>query len=243
MTAPNLTGKTALVTGASRGIGRSIAVALAKAGAEVLALARTAGALEELDDAIRAEGGKAVLIPLDLAADEGVEKLAGALQGRYSALDILVLNAGSLGELAPIPDIDARVWQNTLALNVTANWRLIRALDPMLRAAKRADVIGLSSRVGGEAAKAYWGAYAVTKAASDMLLKTYAEEMAKSSVHVSLISPGPMRTAMRAQAMPGEDPETLPHPDEIVPLVYHLLTREVREPLRISFREWREKNA
>ena len=240
MAAPDLSGKTALVTGASRGIGRSIAIALAKSGAHILALARTAGALEELDDDIRAAGGKASLIPMDLTEGDGIERLAGALQGRFPALDILVLNAGALGELAPVPDIDPKVWQHTLDINVTTNWRLLRALDPMLRASADARVIGLSSRVGGEAPKAFWASYAVTKAAFDMLLRTYAEEMAKTNVHVSLISPGPMRTDMRKLAMPGEDPKTLPHPDELIPLVYHLLTREEREPLRISFREWRE---
>lgn len=240
MAAPDLSGKTALVTGASRGIGRSIALALAKSGAQVLALARTAGALEELDDEIRAAGGKASLVPMDLVEGDGIERLAGALAGRFAALDILVLNAGSLGELAPVPDIDPKIWNHTLALNVTANWRLLRALDPMLRKSADARVIGLSSRVGGEAAKAFWGVYGVSKAAFDMLLRTYAEEMAKTNVRISLISPGPMRTGMRKAAMPGEDPMTLPHPDELVPLVYHLLTREEREPLRISFREWRE---
>jgi len=238
MTQPDLTGKTALVTGASRGIGKSIALSLAKAGAHVLALARTPGALEDLDDEIKAAGGKASLIPMDLVSDDGIERLAGALTERFPALDILVLNAGSLGELAPLPDIDPKVWRHTLDLNVTANWRLLRALDPMLRNAADARVIGLSSRVGGEAPKAFWGSYAVTKAAFDMLLKTYAEEMAKTSVHVSLISPGPMRTDMRKVAMPGEDPATLPHPDDLLPLVHHLLTREEREPLRISFKEW-----
>jgi len=239
MTAPDLSGKIALVTGASRGIGRSIALALAKSGAQVLAVARTAGALEELDDEIRAAGGKASLIPMDLVEGDGIERLAGALSGRFAALDILVLNAGVLGELAPLSDIDPKVWKHTLDLNVTANWRLIRALDPMLRRAARADVIGLSSRIGGEAAKAYWGAYATTKAAFDMMMRTYAEEMEKTAVRVSLISPGPMRTGMRKVAMPGEDPQTLPHPDELVPLIFHMLTREEREPLRISFRDWR----
>ncbi len=238
MTQPDLSGKTALVTGASRGIGKSIALGLAKSGAHVLALARTPGALEELDDEIKAAGGKASLIPMDLVSDDGIERLAGALTERFPALDILVLNAGSLGELAPLPDIDPKIWKHTLDLNVTANWRLLRALDPLLRKSADARVIGMSSRVGGEAAKAFWGSYAVTKAAFDMLLKTYAEETAKTAVHVSLISPGPMRTDMRKLAMPGEDPATLPHPDELLPLVYHLLTREEREPLRISFKEW-----
>ncbi|MAW79490.1 MAG: oxidoreductase [Parvularcula sp.] len=238
MTQPDLSGKTALVTGASRGIGRSIALGLAKSGAHVLALARTAGALEELDDEIKAAGGKASLIPMDLVEGDGIERLAGALTERFPALDILVLNAGSLGELAPLPDIDPKVWKHTLDLNVTANWRLIRALDPLLRKSADARVIGLSSRVGGEAAKAFWGTYAVTKAAFDIVLKTYAEEMEKTPVQVSIISPGPMRTDMRKLAMPGEDPATLPHPDKLLPLVYHLLTREEREPLRISFKEW-----
>ena len=235
---PQTARRTALVTGASRGIGRSIALGLAKSGAHVLALARTAGALEELDDEIKAAGGKASLIPMDLVEGDGIERLAGALTERFPALDILVLNARSLGELAPLPDIDPKVWKHTLDLNVTANWRLIRALDPLLRKSADARVIGLSSRVGGEAAKAFWGTYAVTKAAFDIVLKTYAEEMEKTPVQVSIISPGPMRTDMRKLAMPGEDPATLPHPDKLLPLVYHLLTREEREPLRISFKEW-----
>lgn len=243
MAAPDLSGKTALVTGASRGIGRSIALALAKAGAHVLALARTAGALEELDDDIKAAGGKASLIPMDLVEGDGIERLAGALTERFPALDILVLNAASLGELAPIPDIDPKVWTHTLDLNVTANWRLLRALDPMLRKSADARVIGLSSRIGGEIPRAYWGVYAATKAAFDMLLKTYAEEMEKTPVRVFIADPGAMRTAMRKLAMPGEDPQTLPHPDELLPLVYHLLTREDREPLRISLKEWARENA
>ena len=239
MTLPDLSGKTALVTGASRGIGRSIALSLAKKGAHVLALARTPGALEELDDEIKAAGGKASLIPMDLVEGDGVERLAGALQDRFPAIDILVLNAATLGELAPVPDIDPKVWKNALDLNVTANWRLLRALDPMLRKSPDARVIGLSSRIGGEVPRAYWGAYAVTKAAFDMLLKTYAEEVEKTSMHVSIIDPGAMRTNMRKLAMPGEDPETLPHPDELLPLVYDLLTREAREPVRVAFKEWK----
>jgi len=233
----DLTGKTALVTGASRGLGRSIAISLAEAGAHVLALARTPGALEELDDAVKAVGGKASLIPLDLVEGEGIERLAEALMGRFEALDILVLNAASLGELAPLPDIDPKIWNHTLNLNVTANWRLIRALDPMLRRAKRADVIGVTSHIGGETARAFWGSYAVTKAALEMLLETYAEETARTEVEVSIIDPGTMRTAMRAVAMPGEDPQTLPSPDETLPLVHHVLTRTKAEPIRVSKRD------
>ena len=237
--APDLTGKTALVTGASRGIGRSIALSLAKAGAHVLALARTAGALEELDDEIKTAGGKATLIPMDLVEGDGVEKLAGALIDRFEALDILVLNAASLGELAPVADIDPKVWKHTLDLNVTANWRLVRALDPMLRKSADARIIGLSSRVGGEAAKPFWGVYGVSKAAFEMLLETYAAEMTKTNVNVAVINPGAMRTDMRALAMPGEDPQSLPHPDELLPLVHHLLTRAGQTPLRVSFADWK----
>ena len=225
-TIPDLSGKTALVTGASRGIGKVIALALAKAGAHVLALARTSGGLEELDDEIRAAGGSASLIPMDLAEGENIEQLAGALSGRFDKLDILIANAASLGELATLPDIDPRIWRHTLDLNLTANWRLLRALDPMLRKSENARAIFLTSSVGGEKARAYWGAYAVSKAALEMLAATYAEESANTNIKTALIDPGAMRTKMRAQAMPGEDPQTLPAPDELTPLLFQALTEE-----------------
>lgn len=240
-TIPDLSGKTALVTGASRGIGRAIALALAKAGAHVLALARTSGALEELDDEIRAAGGKASLIPMDLVEGDGIEKLAGAIAERFDKLDILVLNAATLGELAPLPDIDPKVWRRTLDLNVTANWRLIRALDSLLRKSQDGRVLCLTSRVGGEHARAFWGAYAVSKAALEMLAQTYAEETKNTDVSVAIIDPGAMRTDMRAEAMPGEDPEILPQPDELTPLVYHAVTETTDGVLRLSFREWKEE--
>lgn len=236
---PDFSGKTALVTGASRGIGRAIALSLAKAGAHLLALGRTSGALEELDDEIRAIGGNASLIPMDLAEGDNIEQLAGALSNRFDKLDIFIANAAILGELAPLPDIDPRVWQKTLDINLTANWRLIRALDPMLRKSDDARAVFLSSRVGGERARAYWGVYAVSKAALDMLAKTYAEETRNASVSVAIIDPGAMRTSMRAQAMPGEDPETLPAPDEITPLLYDAVTSDFEGAKRFVFREWR----
>ena len=236
---PDLSGKTVLVTGASRGIGREAALAFARAGAHVLALARTAGGLEELDDEIRAAGGAASLIPMDLVEGDGIEKLAGALMQRFDKLDILVANAAMLGELAPLTDIDPKVWQATLDLNLTVNWRLIRALDPMLRKADDARAIFLTSGVGGEAARAYWGVYAVSKAALEMLAETYAQENASTPISVAIISPGAMRTAMRAQAMPGEDPETLPHPKELAPLFYAAATAKTDGVMRLSFREWR----
>ena len=233
MSAPDLSGKTALVTGASRGIGRSIAIALAKAGAQVIALARTTGALEEVDDEIRSFGGRASLVPFDLTDGEGIERLAAALSERFGALDILVLNAATIGELAPVADIDPKVWVHTLNLNVTANWRLLRALDPMLRKSSDARVIALTSKVGGEEARAFWGAYAVSKAALEMLIETHAAEMKNTTIRHAIIDPGAMRTDMRKVAMPGEDPMTLPHPDEIVPVFFEAITRKDREPLKL----------
>ena len=239
---PDLSGKTALVTGASRGIGRAIAIALAKAGAHVLAVARTSGGLEELDDEIRAAGGSASLIPLDLAAQtDGVEQLAGALSQRFNALDILVANAASLGELAPLTDIEPKIWRHTLDLNLTANWRLIRALDPLLRKSRDARVLFLTSRVGGDTSRAYWGVYAISKAALEMLAETYEEETRNLPISVSLIDPGAMRTPMRAQAMPGEDPASLPDPAELAPLVYHAVSAPADGLMRLSFRAWREQ--
>jgi len=235
---PNLKGKTALVTGASRGIGRAMALALAKAGAHVLALARTVGGLEELDDEIHAAGGAASLIPMNLVEGDSVEQLAGALAERFEALDILLLNAAMLGECAPLQDIDPRIWTATLDLNVTANWRLIRALHPLLRKSDDARVVFLTSRVGGEEARAFWGAYAVSKAALEMLAKTYAEETKQETISVSIIAPGAMRTALRAAAVPGEDPMTLPEPSELAPLLFEALTKEHEAALRLDFRKW-----
>jgi len=212
-------GKTALVTGASRGIGRATALALARRGAHVVALARTTGALEELDDEIRREGGSATLIPADLADGAALDRLGPALAGRFPALDIFIANAGALGELAPIGDISEKAWRRAFDVNVDANWRLLRGLDPLLRAAKAGRVVALTSRVGGELARSYWGAYAASKAALEMLMKTYAEETAATAVRVALVDPGATRTRMRAEAMPGEDPLTLPAPEDIAPLI------------------------
>lgn len=241
MTAPDLSGKTALVTGASRGIGRAIALGLARAGAHVLALARTSGALEELDDEIKAAGGSASLIPMDLVESDGIERLAGALTERFDTLDILILNAATLGELAPLPDVDPKVWKHTLDLNVTANWRLIRALDPLLRKASDARVLFLSSNVGGDSSRAYWGPYAISKAALEMMAETYAEECKNTNVRVAIINPGAMRTDMRAQAMPGEDPASQPAPEELTPMIYEALTQTEDQFRRYAFREWRER--
>ncbi|MEM8771075.1 MAG: SDR family NAD(P)-dependent oxidoreductase [Pseudomonadota bacterium] len=236
--APDLSGKTALVTGASRGIGRVVALGLAKAGAHVLALARTPGALEELDDEIRAAGGAASLIPLDLAEGNNIETLAEALAGRFEKLDILVANAALLGELSPLTDIDPKIWKQVLDVNLTANWRLIRALDPLMRKSADARAFFLTSRVGGEQARPYWGAYGISKAALEHLAETYALENEQSSISVGVIDPGAMRTGMRASAMPGEDPQTLPSPDELTPMVYEALAAPPGPFKRWVFREW-----
>lgn len=216
---PEFSGKIALVTGASRGIGKAAALALAKSGAHVLALARTVGGLEELDDEITAAGGKASLIPADLTEFETVDQLGPALLKRFSKLDVLVLNAGALGELAPTPDIAAKAWRRAFDVNVEANWRLLKTLDPLLKASGNARVLVMTSRIGGEIARPFWGAYAASKAALEMLAKTYAEETKQFGVRVALIDPGAMRTRMRAEAMPGEDPATLPDPSEIAPVI------------------------
>lgn len=237
---PDLSGKIALVTGASRGIGYAMALALAKAGAHVLALGRTVGGLEELDDEINAAGGTASLIPADLNDEKAIAQLAPALADRYGKLDILIANAGALGELAPIPDISPDIWQRTFATNVTANFQLFRTLDPLLRASDLPRVAVVTSRVGGAQARAFWGAYAASKAALEMLAKTYALETRSAGIRVSIIDPGAMRTKMRAQAMPGENPDTLPHPDELAPLLYHAVSRDYDgDADRLIFREWR----
>lgn len=223
---PEFSGRVALVTGASRGIGRAAAIALGAAGAHVVLLARTVGGLEEADDEIRRAGGKATLIPADLSDFAAIDQLGPAIGQRFGRLDILVLNAGVLGELAPVPDIAPKVWRQVFDVNVEANWRLLRALDPYLRASGAARVLVMTSRAGGEIAKPFWGAYAASKAALEMLARTYAEEMKATGLRVALIDPGAMRTKMRAAAMPGEKAETLPHPSEIAPLILKTASRD-----------------
>lgn len=240
-TTPDLSGKTALVTGASRGIGRAVALGLARAGAHVLALGRTVGALEELDDEIRKEGGKASLIPLDLVEGDSIEQLAEALARRFDSLDILFANAAALGELAPLTDIEPKLWRHVIDLNLTANWRMVRALDPLMRRSADARVLFMTSRVGGEQARSYWGLYGVTKASLEHLAETYALETEKAPISVGVIDPGAMRTNMRAKAMPGEDPETLPAPDALLPMIYDALDSAPGPFRRWVFRDWSEK--
>lgn len=221
-----LEGKIALVTGASRGIGYAVARRLAREGAHILAVARTAGALEELDDAIQAEGGSATLVPLDLKDFDGIDRMGGAVAERWGRLDILVGNAGILGTLGPLSHIKPKVWDELLAVNLTANWRLIRSFEPLLRAAPHGRAVFVTSGVA-QSHRAYWGGYATTKAALEAMVKTFAAECAKSNVRVNLVNPGATRTAMRAQAMPGEDPATLPRPDDVAELFLDLVREDV----------------
>jgi NAD(P)-dependent dehydrogenase (short-subunit alcohol dehydrogenase family) len=216
-----LADRIALVTGASRGIGAATALKLAQAGAHVVAVARTVGGLEELDDAISAAGGSATLVPGDLKDLDAIDRLAAALAERYGRLDVLVGNAGILGPLSPLGHVQPKAWDDVLAVNVTANWRLIRALDPLLQRSTAARVVFLTSGVTARAI-AYWGPYSVSKNALEMLARIYAAENATTNLRVNLFNPGPIRTRMRAQAMPGEDPMTLATPDQAAEKVVEL---------------------
>jgi len=227
--------RVALVTGASRGIGRAAALALAAAGCHVVALARTQGGLEELDDAIRAldpgVGAAATLVPCDLRDFAAIDRLGEALNRRWGRLDVLVAAAGVLGPLTPLHHADPKQWDETLAINVTANWRLIRSLDPLLRQSAAGRAVFITSGAASRAElRAYWGPYAVSKAALDALARTYAAETVNTSaIRVMLVNPGPLRTRMRAAAMPGEDPMTLRTPEELAPKLVALCAPEWRE--------------
>ncbi len=221
--ASDFAGRIALVTGASRGIGRAIALELASAGTHVIALARTTGALEELDDEIKARGGTATLIPLDLKDGEGVDRLQPALASRWGRLDILVANAGMLGPLGPIGHVSPKEWDNVLSVNLTANWRLIRAVDPLLRAGDAGRALFVTSGAA-RSCRAYWGPYSVSKAGLEALARTYAAETVKTPVKTLIVNPGPLRTRMRAEAMPGEDPMTLRTPEELARALMRFMT-------------------
>jgi NAD(P)-dependent dehydrogenase (short-subunit alcohol dehydrogenase family) len=209
-----LAGKIALVTGASRGIGAAVAERFAAEGAHLLLVARTVGGLEEVDDKIRAVGGAATLVPLDLRDFIKIDELAAAIYGRYGKLDILVGNAAEFGAFSPLGHIDPTLWQEVIDLNLTANWRLIRAMDPLLRAAEHGRAIFVTSGIA-RSPRAYWGPYAVSKAGLEALVRTYAAEIEKTRVRVNLLGPGVVRTQLRARVFPGEDPLSLPPPESV----------------------------
>ena len=218
-----LAGRIALVTGASRGIGKAAAIGLAAEGAHVICLARTVGGLEAVDDAIQKAGGTATLVPLNIRDFEALDRLGATIFERWGKLDAFFGNAGSLGVLTPLAHLDPKVFQELIEVNVTANWRLIRSLDPLLRQSDAGRALFVTS---GAARKhtPFWGGYGMAKAALESLALTYAEECATTRVKANLLSPGAVRTGMRAKAMPGEDPKTLPPPEALVPLIVELLS-------------------
>lgn len=221
----SLEGKTALITGASRGIGAAVSKQLAREGAHVILVARTVGGLEAVDDEIKKFGGKATLMPLDLFKVNDLDALGPTLYQHFPKLDIFIGNAAMLGTLAPLGHLKPDEWQKVMDLNVTANFRLIRTLDPLLKASEAGRVVFVTSGITQDI-KAYWGEYAVSKVALEALAKTYAAECANTNVKVNILDPGRVRSAMRSQAYPGEDPMTRPHPDEIAHYFLKLVTND-----------------
>ena len=210
----DLKGRIALVTGASRGIGYFTALELAKAGAHVIACARTVGGLEELDDAIKAVGGSATLVPFDLADMNAIDALGASINERWGKLDILVANAGVLGVISPLGHVEAKVFDKVMTINVTATWRLMRSVEPLLAKSDQGRALILSSGAAHKC-KPFWGPYSASKAAVEALARTWAGETQRLPLRVVSVDPGATRTAMRAQAVPGEDPSTVPHPSEV----------------------------
>jgi NAD(P)-dependent dehydrogenase (short-subunit alcohol dehydrogenase family) len=218
-----LDGRIALITGASRGIGAAMAKRYAQEGAHVILTARTKAGLEEVDDDIRAATGgqsQATLVPLDLKSGDDIDRLAAAIADRFGRLDIFVANAGILGDMTPVSHISPSDWDENLAVNLTANWRLVRALEGLLLASPAGRAIFMTSGVAG--GRAYWGAYAITKTAIEALATTWAQEMANTPLKINTVNPGAVRTGMRASAYPGEDPATLPAPEDILDIFVEL---------------------
>ncbi|MDP3853281.1 SDR family NAD(P)-dependent oxidoreductase [Phenylobacterium sp.] len=234
-----LDGKIALVTGATRGIGRACALALAQAGAQVVAVGRTQGALETLDDEIKAATGKAAtLAPLDLMQGDAIDGLGLAIHQRFGKLDILVHAAAILGGLTPVSHIDPPAWDKVFSSNVTSTYRLIRSTERLLRESEAGrGIFFTTGRV--ERPKAFWGAYGASKAALEHLVRTWADELENTPIRAVLVDPGTMRTKMRAEAMPGEDPMTLPEPAEIGPMIVELAQADLGLPkVNVRFSDW-----
>lgn len=218
---PPLASRIALVTGASRGIGYATALALAKAGAHIIATARTVGGLEELDDAIKQIGGSATLVPLDLTDFDGIARLGAALNERHGRLDILLGNAGMPGPSSPLGHVPLKAFADALALNVTANFQLIRCMEPLLLQSDAARAVFITSGASHKAS-AYLGPYAVSKSALETLARAWSNETRATPLGVNLFSPGPIRTRMRATVMPGEDPDTLDTPEQVAEFIVPL---------------------
>lgn len=225
---PDLSGRLALVTGASRGIGYQLALQLAEAGAEIITVARTVGGLEELDDAITANGGKCTLVPLDLKDHDGIDRLGGVIAERWGKLDILVANAGVLGAITPVNQMKSKSFDELMSVNLTSVWRLMRTTDPLLRQSDAGRAILLSSSVA-HTARAFWGPYAASKAALEVLGRTWAAECENTSLRINMVNPGGTRTHMRAQAMPGENADNLPTAAETAGKIIGLASPELKE--------------
>ncbi len=223
MTDKPLSGRITLVTGATRGIGYSAALALAEAGSDIIAIGRTQGGLEDLDDAITAMGRDCTLVPMDLKNSDGIDQLGGIINERWGRLDGLFANAGVLGDITPANQVEPKVFDEVFAVNMTANYRLIRSLDPLLRNSEAGRAVFMTSGVA-VTRRAFWGAYAASKAALDAFVQVYASEVEITPIKVNLLNPGGTATKMRAKAMPGEDPETLPQPQDLAPLIVDMLS-------------------
>lgn len=232
-------GRLAVVTGASRGIGYQIAKKLGERGAHVIAIARTVGGLEDLDDEIKAAGGQATLVPLDLTDYDALDRLGAAIFERWKKLDILVGNAGVLGVLSPLGHIGPKDFEKVMAVNVTANWRLIRSLDPLLRQSDAGRALFLTA-VQAHTCTAFWGLQAISKSAVEAMARTWAQESLQTPMKINLADPGPTRTGLRAKAMPGEIPENLPSPDNVANELLELVGPDVLETGKLYDRVARE---
>lgn len=237
-----LEGKVAVVTGASRGIGKATALALAKEGAHIIAVARTVGALEALDDDIKAvSGNAATLVPLDITDFDALDRLGGVIMEKYGKLDILIANAGFLGDITPVSHLKPKTFDKLMNINVTANYRLIRSLDPLLRAADHGRAVFMGSSNVARNPRHFWGGYATSKAALECLVKTYAQEIERSNLRVNILNPGPIRTAMRAKAAPGEDASKLDTPEDLMPLMMQLCSPEFNDNgIVADYKMWKE---
>ena len=237
MTNKPLKGRVTLVTGASRGIGYQAALALAKAGSHIIATARTQGGLEDLDDAIKADGGDCTLVPMDVKQGEAIDQLGAIINQRWGKLDGFFANAGVLGEITPAPHTTPKTWDDVMAVNLTSNYRFIRSLDPLLRASDAGRAVFMTSGVA-QSHRAYWGAYAASKAALEAFVSCYAKEAEVTKLKVNLLNPGATRTAMRAKAMPGEDASVLPNPVDLAPLIVEMLSPEYQpNDTLVTFRQ------